>query len=171
MKTVHIYERGCGWPQEGGFYAMSLNSFVHCTDLPSQLPVCDCCGLQLKFSRALQYVPDGYLAMIRQNCACVRNVVTYCDWVGSDYTTEDFIREVRAQGASRRLRPSEAAKIKPGNQLLAVKDGWIIAILPVTSIRYYVKPDDTSELIERLEAEGIEVCKMQRVEIIQHELF
>lgn len=183
MKTVNVFERSCGWPEPGGFYAMSIGKSIACLCLPYYFPKCECCELSLKFSRALQAVPPGYKELIIKDntnpldCrGCIHGYSNfYVDWIGSDYTVDSFVSEVKRQGASRRLRPNEVARLKRGDIILAAKkdnDGpdYIFMVLPVTSIRYYVEGNESQEFILKLESQGIEVCKAIRCEVIQTQL-
>ena len=41
-----------------------------------------------------------------------------------------------------------------------MKGGEIINMIPITSIRYYLKPGDSEEKIKQLEHDGVEVAKI-----------
>lgn len=42
-----------------------------------------------------------------------------------------------------------------------VKAGEIISLVPVTTVRYYVKKKEDAEKLKQLEADGIEVAKFE----------
>jgi hypothetical protein len=169
MMTVDIYERGCGFPKEGGYYAIGGGRSMTCYALPVELTPCSCCNQMPKFARCPTPVTSEYLHMmfskceVNDNCrGCVRDNKTYwISWIGSDYDTESFNREVTSQGLSRKIPPSFASLIQAGDIFANVKRGEIISLIPVTSIRYYVKPKDKASDLEKLQEQGIEVAKMK----------
>lgn len=169
MITVDVQKRGCGFPKEGGFYAIGGGKPLTCFALPVKLLPCDCCDQMPKFARCPTPVTSKYIETLFYNdkpsCGqmchqCVRGKKYWISWVGSDYTTETFCREVNNQGLSRRLPPSFAKLIQVGDYFANVKGGEIINMIPITSVRYYLKKGDSEEKIKQLEEEGIEVAQI-----------
>lgn len=170
MITVNVQKRGCGWPKEGGFYVMGGGKPLVCFALPVTLVPCECCNQMPKFARCptpvtAEYIKNLFYGKDGEFCgptchACVSGKRYWISWVGSDYTTETFCREVNVQGMSRRIPPSFAKLIQPGDVFANVKGGEIINMIPCTSVRYYLKPGDSEEKIKELEKEGIEVAKI-----------
>ncbi len=168
MITVDVQKRGCGWPKEGGFYVMGGGKPLTCFALPVTLVPCECCNQMPKFARCPTLVTDKYINNLFAACQtgnihcnhCVRGKRYWISWVGSDYTTETFCREVSVQGLSRKIPPSFAKLIQEGDYFANVKGGEIINMIPVTSVRYYLKPGDSEEKIKELEKAGIEVAKI-----------
>lgn len=166
MITVDVQKRGCGFPKEGGFYAIGGGKALTCFALPVTLVPCECCDQMPKFARCPTPVTGKYIeTLFKQPCCdachhCVKDRRYWISWVGSDYTTETFCREVNNQGLSRRIPPSFYKSIKVGDYFANVKGGEIINMIPITSVRYYFKKGDSEEKIKQLEEEGIEVAKI-----------
>lgn len=123
MVTIKVRPRGCGIPKEGGFYAIGGGKALTCFAMPVALKPCECCSQMPKTCRCPTLVTGKYLHLLFQDCekneychCCVKQQVNYwISWVGSDYTTDSFIKEVNHQGLSRRIPPSFAKLIKPGD--------------------------------------------------------
>jgi hypothetical protein len=171
MKTVRIRKRGCGYPKQGGFYAIGAGKARVCFALPVELTPCKCCMQMPKFARCPTKVTSEYLHQLFFDCesketcrSCVMDNRDYwISWIGSDYDTDSFIQEVNTQGLSRRIPPSFAKAIRPGDYFANVKNGKIISLVPITSIRYYVKEGDDEEKLKKLKEDGVDVCKMDLV--------
>jgi hypothetical protein len=171
MRTIEVSKRGCGFPKEGGFYAIGGGRAMTCYALPMELQPCGCCMQMPKFARCPTQVTSEYLHMLFAKCEatercnqCVKDRKYWISWIGSDYDTKSFNEEVDRQGLSRRIPPSFAKSIQVGDYFANVKNGKIISMVPITSVRYYVKPEDDATKIETLEKDGIEVCKLKKVE-------
>lgn len=178
--TIAVGKRGYGWPQAGGFYVLSGTHNQLCYGLPAPLSTCECCGHKPKFARAPSIIQSAWLRQIvEENCntilhnsfhkcsgACIHTARTYwLSWIGSDYDAKSFLVELRTLGLSRRIAPSFIDKIQIGDNIVCIKDEMIIAIVPITQKRYYVKPgekDDTTK-IKELEKKNIICCKYEKL--------
>ena len=169
MRTIKIRRRGCGLPKAGGFYAIGSGRSMTCFALPVELQPCKCCNQEPKFARCPTKVTSEYLHMMFTDCeakdqcrCCVMDNRDYwISWIGSDYSEESFVQEVNNQGLSRRIPPSFAKAISPGDWFANVKNRKIISLVPITSVRYYVKDGDDVEKLKKLEEAGIDVCKFE----------
>lgn len=167
MQKIKVFERGCGYPKEGGFYAIGGGDAEPCFALPAELVPCTCCDQLPQFSRSPQKVTHGYLRRLFDGClcgsTCIRSTTYWLSFIGSDYTAKSFNQEVTRLGMSRRIQPSFRTAIKPGHVFANVKGNKIISLVPVTCVRYYVKPGDSTEHLIDLKKDGIEVCEMEVV--------
>lgn len=171
MKTVQVSKRGCGYPKEGGFYAIGGGVAMHCHALPMTLVPCSCCMQMPKQTRAPVRTTSEYLHQLAEECEisskcrfCIQDNKTYwVSWIGSDYTAESFEMEVKKQGLSRKIPPSLAKLIATGDLFVNVKNGKIISIVPISTVRYYVKPSDKPDTLKELENDGIEVCTFEKI--------
>jgi hypothetical protein len=125
-EIVDEAERGCGFRKEGGLYLMSGGVMVPCGKLPLPLTVCPCCGEGIKPSRGWTWIGARQLftpvactykaeatgdAAHPTTCECILSggeatpERTGLLWIGEKFyrTPEDFLREARTLGVSRRI--------------------------------------------------------------------
>jgi hypothetical protein len=107
--------RGCGYRKVGGKYLVSGGEGIACCKLPIELHVCPTCAQGVKQGRGWQWIdPRPWL-----QGACRRpDMAPFCPaatsvgervgllWIGEKFypTAEDFSREAREMGISRRIR-------------------------------------------------------------------
>lgn len=114
IKTVTDQIRGCGWRKPGGLYLISKGLFTSCGLLPLPLSTCPCCGGGVKQARGWTWINPAL--MFEDRKCSTPNKCTRCPlrtlpdhagliWVGEMYyeSTDDFLKEVRKQGVSRRI--------------------------------------------------------------------
>lgn len=179
MMAIHIMQRKCGWPRQGGYYVLSYAKPATCFALPATLCACTECEQSPKFSRAPKQISRAYLMRIfnclngsecKQKCL-PKHRKYWLTFVGSDYTEEEFVTELRAQGLSRRIPRQFARLIDVDDIFVCVKNNKIIALIPVQAIAYYPKETDDQRFLEDLQAQGIEIVYFVRHEFVQKELF
>mgnify|MGYP000412354738 CR=1 FL=1 len=107
--------RGCGFRKVGGMYLCGEYIAVPCDRLPYPLSTCPCCGAGLKFSRAYTEINPLALFGIHHDCQDKIPSCFLCDprpdiaflmsvGAGSYPSPEDFMREARVQGISKRIQ-------------------------------------------------------------------
>lgn len=122
--------RRCGYRKVGGYYIVGRGVPFGCDRLPYQLKPCPVCGLEVKFSRGIQWLDWKQFA--GEHIPCKDDAVCYvCHpkperyglmWVGNEYTPETFLAEAKELGVSKRL-PAPPRGFKPGSfVLLSMKD-------------------------------------------------
>ena len=122
MTIVNEAKRGCGYRKEGGLYMMSGLANADCGKLPLELTVCPTYGHGIKPARGFTWV-NGEKLFEGVECnfdgahkrptgaSCPGCVLDHPPekmglvWIGSKHypTVEDFLREAREQGVSRRI--------------------------------------------------------------------
>lgn len=171
--------RGCGTRKEGGLYLVADGLAAPCGRLPIPLDVCPCCGEGIKPSRGWTWID---LQALSDPHPCKANAApalcATCPlgnpprragliWVGEAYypTPEDFTREARDQGISRRI-PHVPRGFKTGKTWVALghrkaipqEDTWKAGIFHLyrpTAIEYVVTGDETQEDLEKMIRRGV----------------
>lgn len=131
--------RGCGYRKVGGTYMVSGEYMADCDRLPFKLEVCPCCGEGYRPSRALRKItPAKMLEGKHQDCTCGPGCVVcnpdiilmqdkkeneighYLEWIGTGHygTGEDFAKEARVQGISRRLKTGVPRELVVGKSVI-----------------------------------------------------
>jgi hypothetical protein len=107
--------RGCGLRKEGGLYLIADGFGVPCGKLPLPLDLCPTCGAGIKFSRGWTWLdPRPVVAAVE--CKASDVSCGLCSlgnppervgllWIGAEFykTVDDYEKEVREQGISRRI--------------------------------------------------------------------
>lgn len=193
-------QRGCGWRKPGGLYMVGGNLMAPCGKLPIQLAVCPCCNAGIKPTRGFTWV--GKSLFESAPCATKELSASICRncppfdgsqdkigliWIGGSFykTPEDFLREARTQGISRRI-PAVPRDFIVGESwvVLAHREGMdnptyisaeitpdedekipaAISAFRPTHIEYVVKGTETKEEIEAMEKRGITCVKIHKPE-------
>lgn len=190
-------QRGCGWRKEGGLYMIGGSLMSPCGKLPIPLTVCPCCNAGIKPTRGFTWV--GKALVMNAYCLNEKHAITcrHCPpfdgsvdklglvWIGGSFyrTPDDFMREARDQGISRRI-PAVPNDFIVGESwvLLAHRegmrnpdksDGSLLTDIPdkipaifsafcPTHIEYIVKGDESEEDIERMEKRGITCVRVHK---------
>jgi len=117
-------ERGCGFRRAGkrgfGIYLVGPEAGTHCGRLPFPLESCPCCGGGIKPARGWTWIEPSVLLAPNQK-QCKTADAQWCSrcpmgggipdgrhglvWIGEKFypTPEEFMREVKMMGVSRRL--------------------------------------------------------------------
>jgi len=194
IKTVTDRKRGCGWRKEGGLYLMGGGEFAPCGKLPVPLDVCPCCGAGVKPARGWTWVnadaltKDAPCSMAGTLEHGYQHKICPLDgrigragllWIGEAYykTPEDWLRESRDQGISRRIKavprgfevgetwvllahrkavPAPAPDQEPG-------PGIFQAFQP-TEIQYVVTGKETDKELEDMWDRGVTPIRIERDE-------
>lgn len=167
-------KRGCGYRKPGGIYLVGSSGGFPCCLLPLPLGECPCCGLMIRQTRGLQWLPVSFF----KDCSCAKR----CDyllsdrvallWVGEKHYphTRDFELEASAIGVSKRVNVL-TPDFKPGKTWIALAHPKAVRLegaageLPkyapgifmfflLQSIDYIVTGQETAEEIEAKEAAG-----------------
>lgn len=180
-------KRGCGWRKPGGLYLVCRGLARECGKLPIPLVVCPTCGGGIKPARGWTWINGTALA---HDARCRLEGTANCAtcplskpqgrvgliWVGEAYykTPADYVREVGAQGVSRRIN-AVPKDFKLGEtwvwlahrNTIENEDGsytpGVFRVFKPTAIEYVVKGDETAKEIERLEKRGITPIEIERV--------
>jgi len=108
-------ERGCGYPQEGGLYLVTVPLGAPCDRLPLEIPVCPTCGETVRFSRSMQQINALKLFGEHENCKDPKALrpCPACQpvedpaglmWVGDTYySPSEFLKEGAEMGVSKRI--------------------------------------------------------------------
>lgn len=111
--------RGCGRRKSGGMYLVCDGPARGCCKMPIPLEVCPCCGQGIKPSRAPQWLEQPERLWRDIDCTAGEDRCSTCPlsnayetgpallvWVGEKYynSSQDFIRESRIMGISRRIK-------------------------------------------------------------------
>lgn len=107
--------RGCGYRKVGGLYLCGEGGGESCCKMPIPLDICPTCNHGIKQSRGWQWIdPRPWLAgectHIRPMCPLISPWIlgdrVGLIWVGTQFypTPEDFEREARESGISRRIK-------------------------------------------------------------------
>jgi hypothetical protein len=190
-------ERGCGFRKQGGLYLVSsFEETFSCGKLPVPLEVCPTCSGGIKPSRGWTWV-DADKLLAGKKCLAGGNHCEFCPigaktygqagllWIGGKFypTPEEFMREAKEQGISRRI-PAVPKDFKLGTSVLLahreaikyVEDGFVIkkpAIFTVftpSAIEYVVRDDDDDEVLQNYIDRGITPVRITNSEV-QEELF
>ena len=128
VKEIKKYKRGCGF-RYPGIYLFGTGVAVSCDRLPLSIPLCPCCGETLRQLRSIRVInpnkmfgphydwepteeemADPYTLRKTCNCetdcpVCHPSQKAGLMWIGERYypTPEDFIREARVAGVSKRV--------------------------------------------------------------------
>lgn len=206
MPNVRVsYEqaRGCGYRKPGGLYMVSGALTRPCGKLPIPLHVCPTCGGGVKATRSYQWImprllfsgvecrdkdhvvaaplPLAGLSPCR-DCLCGMAMPERGGllWVGGAYykTPEDFMREARVQGVSRRIsalpkgfavgetvvylahRQVPTGRLEKFGQEVEKGPAVFSAFVP-RAVEYVVKGTETVEELERFEKRGIELVDVK----------
>lgn len=210
IQTVYDSKRGCGWRKVGGLYLRSDNAGVSCGVLPLELKPCPTCaamGLKCRTipSRGFTWIDPSRLfdwksircerhpllnsAVYPDLCRdCSMSVVAGLEhvgllWIGEKFypTPDDFIKEARAQGVSRRLPHGHIPKgFKVGEHFImlahkkavlhASNDGkslfdyfpGVVVVFRPDRIEAVVTGDESDEEIEGLVERGLTPVKVER---------
>ena len=194
IETRYDRERGCGWRQPGGTYLVtSTELWGSCDRMPLALTVCGTCGHGIHQTRSWTWLtlPETLLDAEPRTCdhrhcaACPLSpsratVRVGLLWCGEKFyaTPQDWIREAREQGVSRRIRtvPND----------FVVRETWVLMAHPKaimgtddtgdiayhpgifhafkpSAIEYVVKGDESEEELARKEKRGITLVQIVRV--------
>jgi len=149
-------ERGCGYRKDGGLYMMSGKANASCGKLPLELTVCPCCNQGIKPARGFTWINGKKLF---EGVECKHNPLDHCClfcplgdlnivnhermgliWIGSKHypRVEDFLKEAREQGVSRRIPavPKE----------FVVGETWVLFAHREASTKYCSHPKVREEL-------------------------
>ncbi len=134
IRTSSETKRGCGYRAPGGKYLVSGGMLRPCGKLPIPLKVCPTCGVGVKPTRGWTWL-DGDKFLEGQACGKDSGECMGCPladssmpigrvgllWIGEQFydTPEAFMREVIAQGVSRRIATIPQG-FKVGNTLVWV---------------------------------------------------
>lgn len=118
-------KRGCGYRKVGGIYLVGSGPGRPCGRLPIPLQTCPACGAGFHQNRGWTWINPELL--FRDVGPCMGGSCDFCPlaspatlgtqagliWVGKQFypSPEDFDREARAQGISRRIPPNVARQI------------------------------------------------------------
>jgi hypothetical protein len=200
IRVSYESERGCGFRKKGGLYLVGGELSAPCGKLPIPLHVCPTCGGGVKATRAWQWIKPRLLFsgakcrfetdpspdFRRQCCTCIcgdqmpeRGGLL---WIGGVYykTPEDFMKEARHQGVSRRI-PTVPKGLEPGKTVVYLAHREVPDILGLDktagveiekmpavfsafiprAVEYVVKGTETEEELERFEKRGIELVDVK----------
>jgi len=116
IETRYEGKRGCGERKVGGLYLISGGEATPCGKFPIPFMLCPCCGEGQTFSRSPKMLEQPWrlwesLACVGDCAACPLHQNTLQEpalliWIGSRYypTPEDFLREAKSMGISRRIK-------------------------------------------------------------------
>lgn len=187
-------KRGCGWRKPGGLYLMSGGLSTGCEAMPVPLVVCPTCHGGIKPARGFTWIDTKALMNHRMSEPGATGCPdTFCPfggsqgkhgliWIGGAYykTPEDWTREAREQGVSRRIS-AVPKDFKLGETWVLVAHREAIVKTPAaegvepeyeaaifhafmpTAIEYVVKGDETEDELAKLEKRGITPVKVVRV--------
>lgn len=126
-------QRGCGFRKIGGLYLVCRDGLPFpCELMPYPLDLCPCCGEGIKFGRGIQWLDSSFFSKRVEGCPEIQNCKVYPNncpfsavkidignrenaivpapkkglmWVGEQFypTPQDFIRESRSLGISKRI--------------------------------------------------------------------
>lgn len=175
--------RGCGYKKEGGMYLTSSGLSKPCYKFPIALTVCPCCSAGIKPTRGFTWISFDLI----KNAPCSKSDCFGCYpfdgshdrfgllWIGEKFykTPEDFTREARSLGVSRRLsqipRDLEIGKtwiliahrkaIKTEDPDNPFAPGIFHAFKP-ERIEYVITGKETEKELERLEKRGFTLVKI-----------
>lgn len=125
-------KRGCGFRKVGGTYMVSGKLLSPCDRLPFKLSVCPCCGEGYRPSRNLRRVNPSLMfkgshvpCQCRTTCFVCNPPATdktghYLEWVGGSFykTPEDFTKEAKRLGISRRLKTGIPRDLVVGESII-----------------------------------------------------
>jgi len=191
VRTDH--ERGCGFRKKGGIYLVCDAPARHCGKMPIPLGICPCCGQGIKPSRAPLWIEQPERLWESIPCECSPDVCRNCPmsrayetgaalliWVGSKFypTTEEFNRESRLMGISRRiahipknfqvgetwvlLAHRNAIDAAP---VMSAHPDWkpgIFAMFQPTRLEIVVRGDEPDDVIEDYIKRGLTPVMIQR---------
>jgi hypothetical protein len=190
IQTRRDLKRGCGWRHPGGLYLVAPAPAQSCGRLPQQIWPCPMCGHRLNFTRGWQWITPSNL-LSPEPC---KNSLTSCAtcplkepaalprsgllWVGRTHyrTTTKFLVEATQQGISKPIpRIPKDFHIGDTAVFLAHPTGCvdedtgepapaIFAWFTPQAIEYAVHPNDTPEHLERLQAKGVTLIEIERIE-------
>ena len=119
IETRYDRERGCGWRQPGGTYLVSGTLLaVTCDRLPLSTPVCGTCGHGIHQTRSWTWLSMPEALCENEPTVCGQRHCVACPlspvglprqvgllWCGEKFysTPQDWSREAREQGVSRRI--------------------------------------------------------------------
>lgn len=187
-------ERGCGWRKPGGLYLVCSGTAAACARLPLPCDRCPTCGHGIKPSRGWTWIDVAPL--VAHADACTASHCDQCPlgrgmperagllWIGSQFYAhpEDWRREGQTMGISRRLAAipkgfvlGETWVVAAHRQaIMAVTDAGEIVYTPgifqafrPTAIEYVVKDTDTPARLAALEARGITLVRVIRINTAQ----
>ena len=198
MATVHVVrdqKRGCGW-RKPGLYLRCESLGEPCGKLPRELCVCPTCGSGIKPTRGWTWVSPANLFSglkcrkantyrHKERVECPRCPLSDVNlpkmgragllWIGEQFypSPEAFVKEVRNQGLSRRIKSlPHGFKLGQTWVLLAhrlgveQKDGsYLPAIFQAFKpdrVEYVVTGDETEEELDRLEKRGLTLVRVER---------
>jgi len=192
----HERRRACGFRKPGGLYLVADPPQGECGKLPLALSLCPVCGSGYRPARGCTWV-NAALMFSRQRCERHLSACLDCrlsqealleqprmglQWVGSIYypTPAAFLEEAQAMGISRRI-----ARLPRGFRL---GEDWLLLAhlkaIPAAegpepgafccfkpkALEYVVRPEDSTERLEALEARGIRLVRVVPIKE-QPELF
>ena len=202
IQTVIEKKRGCGYREPGGLYLRTDGIGRICGALPIELVVCPTCHQGIKPARGWTWINIAALVDVRGcklegdsfdnegkggcgDCPIADAKIQTAGliWVGEKFykTPEDFSREGREMGISRRItmvprgfklgetwvalahRKAIWNKITedPGTTEIYYKPG-IFHIFKPSRIEYVVKEFDPQDKLERLEKRGITLVRVEK---------
>jgi hypothetical protein len=194
IETRYDRERGCGWRQPGGTYLVTgdLLGFT-CDRLPLPLTVCGTCGHGIHQVRSWTWLTLPAALLDAEPSACAQRHCAACPlsptrdtlragllWCGEKFypTPQDWTREAREQGVSRRI------STVPND--FVVGETWVLMAHPKAimgtddtgdihyqpgifhafkprAIEYVVKGDESEEELARKGKRGITLVRIERV--------
>jgi hypothetical protein len=194
MPKVHARiesARGCGYRKPGGMYLVGSSSSQPCCKLPFELTVCPCCGSGIKQSRGFTWISTDLFGSCMKGSSCIMGQPGKkigLMWVGAKYYPSYliFTREASAQGISKRIAQIPRGlivgktwvalahpraiveydpKINPGVKY-TFKPGIFSVFIP-TAIEYIITGKESQEKLDDLEARGITLVDLIKVEQAQ----
>ena len=191
-------ERGCGWRQGGATYLVtSAELWGACGRMPLALSVCGTCGHGIHQTRSWTWLTLPDALQEAEPRTCDHRTCAGCPlspawaqrrvgllWCGEKFyaTPQDWIREAREQGVSRRIStvPNDFivgetwVLMAHPKAIMGTNDAGEIVYQPgifqafkPTAIEYVVKGDESAEELERKEKRGITLVQIVRVEAQQ----
>lgn len=185
IETRHDFERGCGWRKPGGLYLIAGGPSESCGRLPLAIPPCPTCSAGLKPSRGWTWVDADHL-FANAAAGCGGGGCGACPfgrplgrvgllWIGEQFypTPQDFLRESRLQGISRRISTvprdlvlGETAVLLAHRKAIRNTDGTftpgIVSLFYPKALEYVVKGDETEEQLEALHKRGIIPVRVEK---------
>lgn len=176
IETRYDSERGCGFRKEGGLYLIGGAPSAPCGLLPLAIPPCPTCSSGIKPSRGWTWVDaDRLFATV----GCGGLSCASCPlgqplgrvgllWIGEQFypTPQDFLREARLQGISRRISTvprdlviGETGVLLAHRKAIRSVDGTflpgIVSMFRPTAVEYVVTGNESDDDLEALHKRGV----------------
>lgn len=194
----HDKQRGCGWRKAGGLYLVAPATGSPCGALPIPLTRCPCCDAGIKPSRGWTWITVepllapavalcgkyGHLVepkpFTADSCAkCPANSIRGRHgllWIGEQFypTPDDWRREVREQGISRRISalPNEFVLgthwvlVAHRKAIRNAQDGTytpgVFQMFKPQAVEYVVRGNESAAQLAALEKRGVTPVEVKR---------